>query len=227
MQAQDTQRPGPWTLELLQPLALTAQLGQHHPPHLARWRCRLRRAGARLTGPLPGSVALQWQPTRYQAGPGTVMRLQSQGRLQGLPFAWLDALGLGRHARGGWQEPAQPLLARLGLGGNMVLEGQWNVDVGSTLRAQASLRRTSGDLRILTGETAPVTVLQSSGQGTDAGPMACRLGKSFDGPGVSILRAKNTGPCGHSTQPTHQPIRPLPAGFGMQAQSGPPTFKSY
>lgn len=167
MQAQDTQRPGPWTLELLQPLALTAQLGQ--PPATPGTVALQAAAGqARLTGPLPGSVALQWQPTRYQAGPGTAMRLQSQGRLEGLPFAWLDALGLeGTPAVAG--KPAQPLLARLGLGGNMVLEGQWNVDAGATLRAQASLRRTSGDLRILTGETAPVTVLQSSGQGTGAG----------------------------------------------------------
>ena len=47
------------------------------------------------------------------------------------------------------RQAALALLARLGLGGNMVLEGQWNVDAGATLRAQASLRRTSGDLRIL------------------------------------------------------------------------------
>jgi len=43
------------------------------------------------------------------------------------------------------------------------------VDAGSSLRAQASLRRTSGDLRILMGEAPPVTVLQSTGQGTGAG----------------------------------------------------------
>ncbi|MBP3980148.1 translocation/assembly module TamB domain-containing protein [Acidovorax sp. JG5] len=170
VQAQDTTRPGPWTLELSEALALTAQLG---PPPAAPGTSGMvvvqAAAGqARVSGPLPGSVTLQWQPVRYQSGPGTASRLQSQGRLQGLPFAWVDALGLeGAPAVAG--QPAQPLLARLGLGGDMVLEGQWSVDAGATLRAQASLRRTGGDLRILTGETAPVTVLQSTGQGTGAG----------------------------------------------------------
>ncbi|WP_287879774.1 translocation/assembly module TamB domain-containing protein [Acidovorax sp.] len=167
VQVQDTQRPGPWTLALAEPLAISAQVG---PATSAPGGVVLQAAAgqARLTGPLPGSVALQWQPLRYQSGPGTAMRLQSQGRLQGLPFAWLDALGLeGAPAVAG--QPVQPLLARLGLGGDMLLEGQWNVDAGTTLRAQASLRRTSGDLHILTGEATPVTVLQSSGQGTGAG----------------------------------------------------------
>ncbi|ART58177.1 DUF490 domain-containing protein [Acidovorax carolinensis] len=171
VQAQDTARPaGPWTLELAEPLALTAQAGPPTaPPGTSGMAVVQAAAGqARVTGPLPGTVALQWQPVRYQSGPGTASRLQSQGRLQGLPFAWLDALGLeGAPAVAG--QPVQPLLARLGLAGDMVLEGQWNVDAGATLRAQASLRRTGGDLRILTGETAPVTVLQSSGQGTGTG----------------------------------------------------------
>jgi translocation and assembly module TamB len=167
VQAQDTARPGPWTLELSEPLALTAQ-GGPLPAESGVLVVQAAAGQARVTGPLPGSVALQWQPARYQSGPGTASRLQSQGRLQGLPFAWLDALGLdGAPAVAG--QPAQPLLARLGLGGDMVLEGQWSVDAGATLRAQASLRRTSGDLRILTGEAAAVTVVQSTGQGTGAG----------------------------------------------------------
>ncbi|MFZ2857020.1 translocation/assembly module TamB domain-containing protein [Acidovorax sp.] len=167
LQLQDTQRPGPWTLVLAEPLAISAQVD---PATSAPGGVVLQAAAgqARLTGPLPGSVALQWQPLRYQSGPGTALRLQSQGRLQGLPFAWLDALGL-EDAPAVAGQPVQPLLARLGLGGDMLLEGQWNLDAGTTLRAQASLRRSSGDLHILTGEATPVTVLQSSGQGTGAG----------------------------------------------------------
>ena len=167
VQAQDTARPGLWTLELAEPLALSAQAG---PPPAApdMWVLQAAAGQARVTGPLPGSVALQWQPVRYQSGPGTASRLQSQGRLQGLPFSWVDALGLeGAPAVAG--QPTQPLLARLGLGGDMLLEGKWNVDAGSSLRAQASLRHTSGDLRIFMGEAPPVTVLQSTGQGTGAG----------------------------------------------------------
>ena len=170
LQAQDTASPGPWTLELSEPLALTAQLGPTPAASGASGMVVVQAAAgqARITGPLPGSVALQWQPVRYQSGPGTASRLQSQGRLLGLPLAWLDALGLqGAPAVAG--QPAQPLLARLGLGGDMLLEGQWSVDAGATLRAQASLRRTTGDLRILTGEAPAVTVVQSTGQGTGAG----------------------------------------------------------
>ena len=170
VQAQDTAHPGPWTVELAEPLALTAQTGPAPAaPGTSGMVVVQAAAGqARMTGPLPGSVALQWQPVRYQSGPGTAARLQSQGRLQGMPFAWVDALGLeGAPAVAG--QPAQPLLARLGLGGDMLLDGQWNVDAGASLRAQASLRRTSGDLRILMGEAPPVTVLQSTGQGTGAG----------------------------------------------------------
>lgn len=170
MQAQDTASPGPWTLELSEPLALTVQ-GSPAPaaPGISGMVAVQAAAGqARITGPLPGSVVLQWQPVRYQSEPGTASRLQSQGRLLGLPLAWLDVLGLqGAPAVAG--QPAQPLLARLGLGGDMVLEGQWSVDAGATLRAQASLRRASGDLRILTGEAPAVTVVQSTGQGTGAG----------------------------------------------------------
>ena len=61
-------------------------------------------------------------------------------------------------------------LARMGLATSIVLDGQWNVDTTQDpLRASASLRRASGDLRILAGDATAVTAVQSSGQGTGAG----------------------------------------------------------
>ena len=63
----------------------------------------------------------------------------------------------------------QPLLARLGLATDLLLEGQWNVDTTESLRATASLRRTQGDLRILSAEPPAETASVSTGQGLGPG----------------------------------------------------------
>ena len=173
LQAQDTQRPGPWALQLADPLSINAT-------RTATTLTLQTSAGqARLTGRAPGTVTLRWQPVRVviSASAGTPATLQTQGTLQGLPTAWVDALGLGSNAPATGATgapvapgvPAQSLLARMGLATSLVLDGQWNVDTTSTLRASASLRRASGDLRILAGDTTAVTAVQSSGQGTGAG----------------------------------------------------------
>ncbi len=181
LQAQDTQRPGPWAVQLAEPLSLKLRRGPAAPAPAApaasgttttagssaTLSVQASAGQARITGPVPGTVTLRWQPVSYSGGGGAPLRLQTQGSLQGLPMGWVDALGMGGSDAGG--KPAQPLLARLGLAGNIVFDGQWNVDTTSALRASASLRRASGDLRILAGETAAITTVQSSGQGTGAG----------------------------------------------------------
>ncbi len=173
LQAQDAQRPGPWALQLADPLSVNATT-------TANGLTLQTSAGqARLTGPEPGTVTLRWQPVRLvtSSTAGTPATLQTQGTLQGLPTAWVDALGLGGNAAATGAMgapvaagvPAQSLLARMGLATSLVLDGQWNVDTTRTLRASASLRRASGDLRILAGDSTAVTAVQSSGQGTGAG----------------------------------------------------------
>ncbi|MFN3436476.1 MAG: translocation/assembly module TamB domain-containing protein [Acidovorax sp.] len=167
LQAQDAQRPGPWALQLAEPLSIN---GTRTASALT---LQTSAGQARLTGPAPGTVTLRWQPVRVvtSASAGTPATLQTQGTLQGLPTAWVDALGLGDKpgSAGAPGVAAQPLLARMGLSSSLVLDGQWNVDTASTLRASASLRRASGDLRILAGDATAVTAVQSSGQGTGAG----------------------------------------------------------
>ncbi|MFN4117401.1 translocation/assembly module TamB domain-containing protein [Acidovorax sp.] len=168
LQAQQGQRPGPWAVQLAQPLSITAT-------QAATTTTVQTSAGqAQLTGPAPGAVTLRWSPARLAMTPaGTA--LQTQGTLQGLPTAWVDALGLGTPApaaQGSAAQPAaQPLLARMGLATTLVLDGQWNVDTTqpNAPRASASLRRAGGDLRILAGDPTAVTAVQSSGQGTGAG----------------------------------------------------------
>ena len=114
---------------------------------------------ARITGPLPGTVTLRWSPVQWSAAtaPNALSRLQTQGTLQGLPMAWVDALGLGETPAAAGR-PAQPLLARMGLASSIVLDGQWSVDTtGDALRASASLRRASGDPVSYTHLTLPTT----------------------------------------------------------------------
>lgn len=162
LQAQDAQRPGPWTLQLGEdPLIITARVA-------ADIAVEASAGQARLTGPAPGTVQLHWQPLRV-AMVGGGLQVHSQGALEGLPMSWIDALGLGATPAVAGR-PAEPLLRRAGLATSIVLNGEWNIDTTtSTPRAQATLRRASGDLRILTGDPTAVTAVQSSGQGKGAG----------------------------------------------------------
>ncbi len=148
-------QPGPWTLQLAQPLAVTVR---QHPTLLVETSA----GAASITGPRPGEARLDWQPVRFAQTAQGGMQLRTQGTLQGLPTAWADAFA----------DNDGPWLQRLGLASSLVLGGDWNIDLGDTLRASATVRRASGDLRILTGDTGSVPatiVVRSSGQGTGAG----------------------------------------------------------
>ena len=185
LQAQDAQRSGPWALQLAEPLTVNAN------PSANGLTLHTSAGQARLTGPAPGTVTLRWQPVRVvtSASAGTPATLQTQGTLQGLPMAWVDALGLGGDTAA-TRTPgiaAQPLLARMGLATSLLLDGQWSVDTTRNLRASASLRRASGDLRILAGDATAVTAVQSSGQGTGAGAVtaiATEAAAGTPGPGA-------------------------------------------
>lgn len=182
--AQDTARPGPWTLQLAEPVSITARATTGTRSPTAGYTVLATAGQARLTGPLPGTAVLRWQPLRVATGANPV-QLQTQGTVQGLPMAWVDALGLGNTPAAAGR-PAQPLLARMGLATSIVLDGQWNVDnTQGPLRASASLRRASGDLRILAGDATAITAVQSSGQGTGAGAAAVIATEASASPSAS------------------------------------------
>lgn len=157
LQASATGQPGPWALQLAQPLAISWRPS----PQL---ELEATAGQAQLSGPAPGKVQLRWQPLHYAQGaagaPGTpgVARLRSQGELIGLPLAWARA----------WQTDGasggQDALARLGLGGDLVLNGRWDIDAGERLRASATLERASGDLSIVTGDADAPSVVHGSSQ---------------------------------------------------------------
>ncbi len=194
LQVQDAQHPGPWALQLAEPLTLTTSASNttasaataplraataSKPPDTkaaktsAPFKLQASAGQALVTGPLPGTVTLRWQPVQLTLAGDALPRLQTQGTLQGLPMAWVNALGIDATGESAGAA-AQPLLERMGLGTTLVLDGQWEINTTTPTapRATASLRRASGDLNILAGDTTAVTAVQSSGQGTGAGAVA-------------------------------------------------------
>ncbi|WP_027995374.1 translocation/assembly module TamB domain-containing protein [Simplicispira psychrophila] len=194
LQLQDAARPGAWALRLQKPLVVTLRQTSGAKGNAGSTVVETGAGQARLSGPAPGNVALTWQPLRLVQSAQGAVQLQTQGELTGLPLAWVDALSAA---------DAESPLAAMGLAGNLVFNGRWDVDAGDTLRASAVLERASGDLRLLNGEAAPVTTVRSSGSqpkvtattatssaaapasGTPVGVRQARLQLNADGSQVS------------------------------------------
>lgn len=85
---------------------------------------------ATASSPAPAQATLAWQPVRWRPG-----ELLTAGSITGLPMAWIELLG-----------GAQ--LAGAGLGGNLLLDGQWDARLSDQLALKASLTRSSGDLTV-------------------------------------------------------------------------------
>ena len=151
LKAQDSTRPGPWTVTLTDPVSATLRTGK------SQLDVDTTAGAATLQGPVPGTVRLAWQPVRLrQSGgaPGTGgIRLQSKGSMQGLPMAWAQALS------------GNTTLSDAGITGDLLFDGEWDIDAGDTLRASARLARKSGDIRVQAGEAALVTRIRSTGSG--------------------------------------------------------------
>ena len=161
LSAQDSLRPGLWTVQLSDGVGFTwKQSGST--------RTLDGSAGAaRLTGPVPGTAEVNWQPLRWsQQTTGTSARTEwrTQGRITDLPLAWLDLLG-------------QSQMANLGLRGDLLFGGQWDASSSDALRLRATLERTSGDLLLQTDGSASSTV--------HAGVRAARLLVTTEGDRLS------------------------------------------
>jgi translocation and assembly module TamB len=159
LQAQDSTQPrtatAPWRLELGR--EVTASIRTSGSGAASRLEVEASAATATLRGPVPGTVRIEWQPLRFTrsgAAPSQAFRVQSQGKLIGLPMAWTRAFG------------ASGALDEIGVSGDLLFDGEWDIDAGDTLRARARLARASGDIRVQAGEAALVTRIHSTGTGT-------------------------------------------------------------
>ncbi|MDY0107915.1 MAG: DUF490 domain-containing protein, partial [Giesbergeria sp.] len=166
LQVQAPEHPAPWSMQLDQPLALTLRTASG----AVRSSLLAAEGQATLSGPLPGRAALRWQPTQLATTASGALQLHTRGTLAQLPLAWADALaGKGQ------------TLAELGLGGNLVLQGEWDVQLADTLRASARLQRSSGDLRVNTGDSAAIAPATQR-SGADGTPLPTPA--SDTGPGT-------------------------------------------
>jgi len=129
-------------LQALQPLRLRWQsAGQLQlAADAARWRLQPRLPGAPAGTASPMEVG--WDTLAWNDG-----ALQTRGQLSGLPLAWADLISTVDGARNG-------PLARAGLGGDLVFDGRWDIDLpADATRLPAIdilLARRSGDLLVQT-----------------------------------------------------------------------------
>jgi translocation and assembly module TamB len=161
LSAQDSLRPGLWTMQLSERVALDWKQSS-----IAQ-SLSISAGSARLTGPVPGTAAMNWQAAQWsRRGGGNQGQTEwrTQGSLQGLPLAWLDLLG-------------QTQMANLGLRGDLLFGGQWDVSGSDQLHLRATLERSSGDLQL---QTDPVEAGVKAST-LSAGVRAARLVLSADG----------------------------------------------
>lgn len=158
LSAQDSLRPGVWTLQLGTPLALDWKQGAN------AYMLNASAGTAHLRGPVPGTASVNWQAANWsRQTTGQRTQWRTQGQLQGLPLAWLDLLG-------------QTQIANLGLRGDLLFGGQWDATSSDALRLSATLARTSGDLQLQTTDTDG-----KAGTLITAGVREARLTLSSDG----------------------------------------------
>lgn len=133
LSAQDGMRPGLWSLQLRQRVALDWKQSD------AAQSLHITAGSAALSGPVPGQAMVNWQAVQWSHGGSNPAQTgwQTQGHLEGLPLAWLDLLG-------------QTQMANLGLRGDLLFGGQWDLGGGDRLRLRATLERSSGDLQLQT-----------------------------------------------------------------------------
>jgi translocation and assembly module TamB len=143
---QEPSLPGRWLLQTSQGTTLDWRQSSQTDT------LSLSAGSLQLTGPAPGTAKVVWQPARWsrpRAPAQAPADWQSEGRIEGLPLAWLELLG-------------QTQIANLGLRGNLLFGGQWETRGGARPQTSATLTRSSGDLQLL-AEEVPFGTLSGLG----------------------------------------------------------------
>ncbi|MGU3627605.1 translocation/assembly module TamB domain-containing protein [Comamonas sp. C24C] len=167
----DKNKPGPWVVQL-QPGApiqiqqrtsgstvlstvyqLSAGKLQITPPKLD-----LRRTSSE---PLP-PAQLTWEASSVTRAGSGQWGVRSAGQALGIPLAWVDAFSLGDD---------DPPLEAAGISGDLSFNARWNLDtLGKDLKADLTVERAAGDLRLAVDDGSSTTVIQTTG------PTATRAG---------------------------------------------------
>lgn len=167
----DKNKPGPWVMQL-QPgapvqiqqrtsgstvLSTSYQFSagklQITPPKLS-----LRRTSSE---PLP-PAQLTWEASSVTRAGSGQWGVRSAGQALGIPLAWVDAFSLGDD---------DPPLEAAGISGDLSFNARWNLDtLGKDLKADLTVERAAGDLRLAVDDGSSTTVIQTTG------PTATRAG---------------------------------------------------
>ena len=151
-------QPQNWQAALAQPLDFTLRLpqsaNQNSPGEL-----QLNTSAGRLqiSGPQPGATGIEWQPISM-ALRGHNLRLQSSGKINGLPLRWAKALSKPTTTKPDPQA-VDPLES------DLVLQGDWNIQATDSLRAQIHISRQSGDLQLRANTPLPANITVYSPDG--------------------------------------------------------------
>jgi translocation and assembly module TamB len=120
---------GAWRLESQRPFDLRwSPAGQRLD--VSAGQAVLAAPGVKTVAPSTQAL-LVWDPVRWGGG-----ELHTAGRLTGLPMGWIELVG-------------GPQLAGSALSGDMVFDAQWDASLGRTVRLNASLARSRGDITVL------------------------------------------------------------------------------
>ncbi len=194
----DPQTGTQWAAQLAQGVALQWRYGTTLDSF------ELAPGALRLTGPTPGTARIEWQAARWARSVAAVNKAakgvpaqtpavwHTQGRLQGLPLAWLELLG-------------QTRLSNLGLRGDIVFGGSWEASGSAHLQLQASLERTSGDLQLLSADQA--------GGLLRAGLRDARVELQVDDAAVSAKLGWSSDGAGNASAEFHSRLEKTPAGW--------------
>lgn len=144
-----------WTAQLAAPSTISHTLRGR--PVQTR---QLSISGGQLQVTAPASVnetaaKIIWDPITLHSPRSGSWMVQTKGSLQDWPVMWADRLN-----------PLQPPLAAMGINGDLVLQGQWDIDTtGREMRAHAVLERARGDLRLMAedGSADTPTTIRSTG----------------------------------------------------------------
>lgn len=133
----------PWQLQLSEHLQVTAQIGSD---------VELRATAGNATLSAPSSLGadeplkVAWQPVLWRRTSRGAMTLQTTGAVTGIQPAWLDNL----LARKGKEGP----LTAAGMRTDLLLSGDWNVQMTDRVSLRAHLKRDRGDLAVVDSDTS-------------------------------------------------------------------------
>jgi len=133
----------PWQLQLSDNLQISVQTG-------ANIEVRATAGNAALSAPSSSGaeepLKVAWQPVLWRRSARGAMTLQSTGAITGIQPAWLDTLLAKKDQEG-------PLTVA-GMRTDLLLSGEWNVQLTDRVNLRAHIRRERGDLTVVDSQTS-------------------------------------------------------------------------